>query len=148
MRCDAREAIWALATELDQAHGIRCLPPREGGGERGAIGTMTNDLTRYGDQFPLGTASGADNDGPGSGIGALGGARPFGLRYAVSPPASSVVSIDFSRVSYDPVRQIAIVTEDDGSVLPAMRHTSTRTTTSTASEDRGGPDRDTDATGT
>lgn len=39
-------------------------------------------------------------------------------------------------------------TDDDGTLIPAMKHTSTATKTSTASQDRQGDDSDTDSTGT
>jgi putative ATP-grasp target RiPP len=57
------------------------------------------------------------------------------------------VDVDFSTISYDPVRQIALAVDGSGSVIPAMKHTSTRTKTSTGSQDRKGADSDSDATG-
>lgn len=103
----------------------------------------TNDLVRQGDQFPLGTALGTHDESAGDGPIVV----PFGLRYVTAPAASSVVRVDFSKISYDPVRQIALVADDDGSLLPAMKHTSTSTSTSTASHDREGNDSDTDSSG-
>lgn len=102
---------------------------------------MVNDLSAYAGQFPLEEERGGRAAGD--------QVRPFGLRYATSVPASAVASIDFSRISYDEKRQIALVADDDGTLIPAMKHTSTQTKTSTASHDRkGGDDSDTDSTGT
>jgi putative ATP-grasp target RiPP len=105
-----------------------------------------NDLTRQADHFPL--------DGPGIADPAFAelscdarAVRPFGLRYATAPPPSSMVEVDIAKISYDPVRQISLVTGDDDSLLPAMKHTSTTTKTSTGSHDRQGADSDTDASG-
>jgi putative ATP-grasp target RiPP len=104
----------------------------------------TDDLMRPGDHFPLGEAfSSAPIAVP---VGSE-AARPFGLRYASAPAAGSLVELDLSLLSYDPLRQIALVAEDDGSFLPAMKHTSTSTKTSTGSHDRKGADSDTDSTG-
>jgi putative ATP-grasp target RiPP len=100
---------------------------------------IRNDLVREGDHFPLGENL-AERE---SSV-----ATPFGLRYATLPNDGSRVELDFSRISYDPERQIATVIDDDGSIIPAMRHTSTQTKTTTASQDRKGDDSDTDATGT
>ena len=100
-----------------------------------------NDLTRPGDHFPLGEAL-ADDHSDASAV------RPFGLRFATTPTAAAVVDIDWSKVGYDQAHQITTVTEDDGTVLPAMKHTSTRTSTTTSSHDRKGADSDTDSTGT
>jgi putative ATP-grasp target RiPP len=104
---------------------------------------MSNDLSQQNVQFPL--AGGAEGEGlTGGGPVVI----PFGLRYAVPAPASAVAEVDYSRISYDDARQIAVITGDDGSLLPAMKHTSTTTKTSTASQDRKGEDSDSDATGT
>jgi putative ATP-grasp target RiPP len=70
---------------------------------------------------------------------------PFGLKYAVTP--ASTVDIDLPSISYDPARQVAVITDGD-TILPAMRHTSTHTSTSTASQDRNGNDSDSDSSGT
>jgi putative ATP-grasp target RiPP len=100
-----------------------------------------NDLTRTGDHFPLSRPlPDGDSDAP-----AL---RPFGLRFASTPTAAAMVDLDWSRIGYDETQQVATVTDDDGTVLPAMRHTSTRTSTTTASQDRNPTDNDTDTTGT
>lgn len=101
---------------------------------------IANDLTREGDQFPLGSGPTADS-------GREAAVVPFGLRYATTPSDAATVDLDFSKISYDPESQIAILTDDDGTILPAMRHTSTKTKTETQSRDREGPDDDTDATG-
>lgn len=100
---------------------------------------MANDLSQHGEQFPLSGGAGGE-EAP--------GAVPFGLRYAVPAPASAVAVVDYARIRYDEARQIAVIEGDDGSLLPAMRHTSTQTKTATASQDRQGEDSDTDATGT
>ncbi len=72
-------------------------------------------------------------------------ARPFGLRFSSAP--GSVVDLEWETVRYDPVRQIAVVSGPDGSVLPAMKHTSTKTKTTTNIHDRLPPDDDEDWTG-
>jgi len=100
----------------------------------------TNELARQEDHFPLSAPAG---EPAASGQVVL----PFGLRYATAVPPASVVRIDFTKISYDPARQISVVADDDGSLLPAMKHTSTTTSTSTASHDREGNDSDTDSTG-
>lgn len=97
-----------------------------------------NDLDRAGMHFPLGAPlrpGDADTE-----------VRPFGLRYSVKP--DSVVDLDWDQITYDPDRQISIVTDDAGTIVPAMRHTSTKTKTSTNSDDRKPPDSDEDASGT
>jgi putative ATP-grasp target RiPP len=71
-------------------------------------------------------------------------ALPFGIKCAVS---ADTIDVDLPSVSYDSTRQIAVIIDGDD-ILPAMRHTSTRTKTTTASQDRKGNDSDTDATGT
>lgn len=99
-----------------------------------------NDLIREGDHFPLGNpivAPSQDGDI----------VVPFGLNFATTPNEAATSEPDFTKISYDPESQIAIYTEDDGSVIQASQHTSTKTTTSTASHDRNGDDKDTDSTG-
>lgn len=101
---------------------------------------ITNDLTREGDHFPLARpmiAPHRDGDV----------VTPFGLRYATMPNDAAIFEPDFSKISYDEETQTAIFTEEDGTIVRAGRHTSTKTTTSTASQDRKGNDRDTDAAG-
>jgi putative ATP-grasp target RiPP len=100
----------------------------------------TDELAWQGDHFPLGATAG-------EAVASEAAVLPFGLRYVTAAPPASVVRIDFAKISYDPARQISLVTEDDGSLLPAMKHTSTSTSTSTASHDREGNDSDTDSTG-
>lgn len=101
-----------------------------------------NDLLRQVDHFPLGSpmeASSSDEDGV---------IIPFGLRYATMPNNAAIFEPDFAKISYDTETQTAVVTEDDGSIIQAGRHTSTKTTTSTSRDDRkGSSDKDTDAAG-
>lgn len=104
----------------------------------------TDDLMRPEHHFPLSAALDPDMADPNCNKNGL---YPFGLRYVIAPAESSVVEVDFSRISYDPVQQISVILDDDGSLLPAMKHTSTTTKTSTASHDRKGDDADTDSTG-
>jgi putative ATP-grasp target RiPP len=95
-------------------------------------------LTEARHQFPLGRAFPLldTEDTPGT-------VRPFGLRYAVVPLAT--VDVDLSTLRYDDDRQISVML--DGNVMvPAMRHTSTKTKTQTG--DTSKPDTDEDATGT
>jgi putative ATP-grasp target RiPP len=134
------KTVWALIEETGGQN--------MSGGERTVQGKVEsrmpgNGLVRQGDQFPLGAALGVNDETAGAGK----TVSPFGLRYVTAPAAGSVVEVDFSEISYDPVRQIAVVADDDGSLLPAMKHTSTTTKTSTASNDRKGSDSDTDYTG-
>jgi putative ATP-grasp target RiPP len=100
----------------------------------------TSDLDRAGAHFPLGLPLPPAR----SGVTAM---APFGLLRAVPPSPSAVVDVDWSAIGFDPSRQIAVIV-DDGTVLPAMKHTSTQTKTSTNSHDRNPPDDDKDATGT
>lgn len=100
-----------------------------------------NELVREGDHFPLSTSLSEETMDEQT-------ALPFGLRYVTTAPPASTVQIDFSKIGYDPVRQISVMACGDGSLLPAMKHTSTTTKTSTASHDRQGNDSDTDASGT
>ncbi|MGP3989739.1 putative ATP-grasp-modified RiPP [Streptomyces sp. 3N207] len=61
---------------------------------------------------------------------------PFGLRYATDPDPATAVHIDWSVIGYDPVRQVATVTEN-GVTMPLRRsfsastHQSTHMSTST-----------------
>lgn len=72
--------------------------------------------------------------------------RPFGLRFAVEPPASATADIGPERFSYDHERQLALVSDGDVAV-PVVKHTSNQTKTSTSSHDRNPPDDDTDVGG-
>jgi putative ATP-grasp target RiPP len=72
--------------------------------------------------------------------------RPFGLRFAVTPPPSATAVIEPTSLSYDHDRQIAVV-YDGGAVVPVMKHTSNQTKTSTNSDDRTPPDTDSDVGG-
>lgn len=87
--------------------------------------------------FPLGRAFSEVEESP------VGSIKPFGLRYAVQP--AETVEVDLSTLSYDEEQQIAVVS-GDGVVVPAMKHTSTKTKTHTG-DNRGG-DSDEDSTGT
>lgn len=72
-------------------------------------------------------------------------ARPFGVQYAVVPePARTCPAVDFSAWSYDPVRQIAVVHETDGSVIEAARHCDGPTQTPTNTSDGVRFERDND----
>lgn len=106
---------------------------------------MTDDLWRPADQFPLGRIVGLceiDDEGSSSPD-----TRPFGLRYAASPNTAGRDGLDIAALDYDFDRQIAIM-YDGGLVLPAFKHTSNQTSTSTADHDRkGGGDADTDVGG-
>jgi putative ATP-grasp target RiPP len=87
-------------------------------------------------QFPLGRAfDDVQTDTPG-------GVLPFGLKYAVKP--AEMVEVDVSALAYDADRQISVVSAGE-IMIPAMKHTSTRTSTQTG-DSRGG-DSDTDSTG-
>jgi putative ATP-grasp target RiPP len=58
-----------------------------------------------------------------------------------------VVDLDWAEVCYDRERQIAVVNDPSGVVMPAMKHTSTKTKTTTNTEDRNPPDDDENWTG-
>jgi putative ATP-grasp target RiPP len=96
------------------------------------------DLDRAGAHFPLGASLGPEQEQE--------GVRPFGLGFAVVP--CSAVELHWEQLGYDPVRQITTVTDEAGTILPAMKHTSTKTKTDTNAADRKPPDDDEDATGT
>jgi putative ATP-grasp target RiPP len=67
----------------------------------------------------------------------------FGARLAVEPVAAAV---DVSAVRYDADRQITVVADGEMTV-PALKHSTGKTSTNTASQDnRGGADRDSDQT--
>lgn len=87
--------------------------------------------------FPLGEPLGPISESP--------TARPFGLRHSSEPRA--VIDLDWRDVRYDRERQIAVVDDPTGVVVPAMKHTSTKTKTTTNTEDRNPPDDDEDWTG-
>jgi putative ATP-grasp target RiPP len=65
--------------------------------------------------------------------------RPFGLRFAVDPPATPV---DLTGFEYDPVRQIGVLREGEAAV-PLLRHT-TGTTSTKTSDGHQGMDSDSD----
>lgn len=67
----------------------------------------------------------------------------FGTRLAVRPAPTEV---DLTAIRFDPERQISVVT-DGGIAVPALRHSTGRTSTNTASQDnKGGADSDSDQT--
>lgn len=95
---------------------------------------------RPNDLFPLGQRPAS----PGEDVPASAGpARPFGLRYLTDPDPGSAVALDWEKVSYDPDRQIAVISGDQG-VMPMFRHTSSKTSTSTNIDDREASDSDED----
>lgn len=54
--------------------------------------------------------------------------------------------VDLTAVQYDPDQQISMIT-DDGVTVPALKHSTGRTSTNTANRDnKGGADTDTDQT--
>jgi putative ATP-grasp target RiPP len=87
--------------------------------------------------FPL-----SDPQGPSSELPTV---RPFGLRYKAEP--HEVANVTWNDLSYDAARQIAVVNDPDGVIVPAMKHTSTKTKTTSNSADRNPPDDDEDWTG-
>lgn len=90
--------------------------------------------------FPLARYPGADGAEP-----ARPAERPFGVRYAVVPePTRTCPVIDFSTWGYDPVRQIAVVQEPNGSVIEAARHCDGPTQTPTNTSDGARFERDND----
>jgi putative ATP-grasp target RiPP len=65
----------------------------------------------------------------------------FGLRQAVEPVP---LPVDLSAIRFDSDRQISVITED-GVTVPALKHTTGRTSTNTARKDNaGGADTDSD----
>ena len=87
--------------------------------------------------FPLGEHLGPVPESP--------TVRPFGLRHSSDP--GTVIDLDWTNVRYDRERQIAVVDDPSGAVVPAMKHTSTKTKTTTNIDDRKPPDDDEDWTG-
>jgi putative ATP-grasp target RiPP len=106
---------------------------------------MQDRIWRAADQFPLGSGprlAEIPDEPPSTDA----GARPFGLRYVNDCPLADHSSIDWATLHYDEERQIAMVA-DDGVILPAFKHTSNQTSTSTGDQDRRGADKDTDVGG-
>lgn len=67
----------------------------------------------------------------------------YGARQAVDIVP---VPVDLSTVRFDPDRQISIITQDGVSV-PALKHSTGKTSTNTAAQDnKGGADKDADQT--
>lgn len=67
----------------------------------------------------------------------------FGVRQAVDPIR---LPVDLTTIAYDPDRQISMITED-GVTVPALKHSTGTTSTSTAIQDnKGGADSDSDYT--
>jgi putative ATP-grasp target RiPP len=103
--------------------------------------TTTNDaslasgLCAVADHFPLGRPFGRV-DGSSE---VRSENRPFGLRFAVDPPATPV---DLTGFEYDPVRQIGVLRDGDAAV-PLLRHT-TGTTSTKTSDGHKGMDSDSD----
>lgn len=69
---------------------------------------------------------------------------PLGVTLAVVP--EPVEEVDMTAVGYDPVRQIGIVRDPDGSLTELARHSTGWTHTDTASSDKRPGDSDQDAT--
>lgn len=67
--------------------------------------------------------------------------RPFGLRFAVSPPV--VTGLDLDAMRYDPVRQVGMMDTPDG-LVPLARHTTGSTSTVTHADGQGRNDSDSD----
>jgi hypothetical protein len=70
--------------------------------------------------------------------------RPLGLMLASVPDAAATVDVGMLR--WDEAQQVMTLA-GGGEFAPAFKHTSDKTSTSTASQDRTGPDSDTDAGG-
>jgi putative ATP-grasp target RiPP len=67
--------------------------------------------------------------------------RPFGLRYVAEPRLSATADADLAMMRLDEVTQIAVMS-DDG--MPAFKHTSGKTKTTTNVDDRNASDDDAD----
>lgn len=87
--------------------------------------------------FPLGVNQDPVSEAP--------TARPFGLRYTTEP--REVVDVVWSDLSYDATRQMAVISDQTGNVIPAMKHTNTKTKATTNTQDRNPSDEDEDWTG-
>jgi hypothetical protein len=79
-----------------------------------------NDLTRMSDHLPFGDPL-AEGDSDALAL------PPFGLRFASTPRAAAMVDLDRSKIGSDRARQIATVTDDDGTVLRSMNVGGVRT---------------------
>jgi putative ATP-grasp target RiPP len=95
-------------------------------------------LSTPGDRFPLGPPPEfwADSDDEPSEV----GIRPYSLRGVVAAPKAEV-GLDVS-YSYDPERQITLVRDTDGVVVPLSKHTKPGPTPSVGTSetrDGGGP---------
>lgn len=94
-------------------------------------------LFSHGDRFPLGPPRGImDNchEGP-SGP----STRPFSLRHVVA--GARLDEVPPLRYQYCPQRQIALVYDEDGSLIPLLRHTRPGATPGATSGYVGTPDR-------
>ena len=69
-------------------------------------------------------------------------ALPFGLRKAVTAPVVAVG--DLSTYGFDHDQQIGTVVDDNGVVVPLLRHTTGTTKTTTNPDGKSGPDSDSD----
>jgi putative ATP-grasp target RiPP len=71
------------------------------------------------------------------------GGRPFGLRCVGGPDPGANCELDLASVRLDEMTQIAVMTGGAGDV-PAFKHTSGQTSTTTNVQDRKNTDSDTD----
>lgn len=69
--------------------------------------------------------------------------RPFGLQYLVDPPLDAASDIEMSAMRFDEASQMAVLIGESGSV-PACKHTSGKTKTTTNVNDRQSSDDDED----
>jgi putative ATP-grasp target RiPP len=89
--------------------------------------------------FPLGRPFGMLPPGGGT---SRPDALPFGLRQAITPPATIGLG-DLDQYGYDRERQIGVAFTPDGAV-PLARHTTGQTRTVTHPDGKKGPDSDAD----
>ncbi len=73
----------------------------------------------------------------------VGSCRPYGLRYLVDPDPSATSDVDLTTVRFDDASQIAVMGDEFGGI-PAFKHTSGKTKTTTNVQDRETSDSDTD----
>jgi len=99
-----------------------------------------HSIWRTRDLFPLETAPHLEIP---YNVVTTGHGRPFGLRYLIDAHSSANCELDLSSVRFDDELQIAVMNGESGG-MPAFKHTSGQTSTTTSIDDRKAPDSDTD----
>lgn len=84
-----------------------------------------------------------DVDTPNAAVTSIEEVRPFGLRFVTESVRSGEDALKMDAVQYDHDRQIMVM-RSDGVMIPAFKHTNSKTSTSTNVDDRRAGDSDTD----